>query len=266
MDLITVTDLLPAVATTWQSGDAFLAGGTWLFSEPQAGVRRLLDLSAQEWPPLTITVQGLEIGATCTLAELADMVLPADWTAAPLIGQCVDSLWGSWKIRAVATVGGNICCALPAGPMTSLASSLDGVADLIGADGSTRELPVADLVVAPARTALRPGELIRAIRLPVASLRSRTAFRRISLTPLGRSGALVVGRRSPDDGSCVVTVTASVPRPLQLRFPAVPAPEAALAALAAAGPRWYDDVHGLPAWRAAMTGRFVAEVVTELAG
>ena len=265
VDLTTVTDLLPAGTTAWQPGDAFLAGGTWLFSEPQPGVRRLLDLSAHQWPPFTINEQGLEIAATCTFAELADVVLPEDWTAAPLIGRCVDSLWGSWKIRALATVGGNICCALPAGPMTSLASSLDGVADLIGADGSTRTLPVADIVTGPARTALRPGELVRAVRLPVAPLRNTTAFRRISLTPLGRSGALVVGCRSPADGSAVVTVTASVPRPLQLRFPAVPAPEVALAALDAAAPVWYDDVHGLPAWRAAMTGKFVAEVVTELA-
>ena len=265
MDLDTVTDLLPAGSTGWRPGDRFLAGGTFLFSEPQPDTRRLLDLTTLGWPSLTVDERGLTIGATCTLTELADFDPPADWVAGPLIGRCVDSLWGGFKIRAIATVGGNICCALPAGPMTSLASSLDGVADLTGADGSTRTVPVAELVLGPARTALRPGELVRRILLPVGSLRSPTAYRRISLTPLGRSAALVIGRISPVDRSCVVTVTASVPRPVQLRFPEVPSPAAALAALEAADPVWYDDVHGLPEWRAAMTARFVGEIVSELA-
>lgn len=264
MDLDQVSDLLPADATAWQPGDAFLAGGTYLFSEPQPRVRRLLDLTTYGWPSLTVDDRGLAIGATCTLAELAALDAPADWTAAPLIGRCVDSLWGGWKIRALATVGGNVCCALPAGPMTSLLSALDGVAEVAGADGSSRSVPVAELVTGPARTALQPGELVRRFVIgPV--LRSRTAFRRISLTPLGRSAALVIARSSPADGSCVVTVTASVPRPLQLRFADLPSPEVALAALEGAHPVWYDDVHGLPAWRAAMTRRFVAEVVDELA-
>jgi CO/xanthine dehydrogenase FAD-binding subunit len=265
VDLDLVTDLLPADTTGWEPGDTFLAGGTFLFSEPQPSVRRLLDLSAHGWPSLTITEQGLAIAATCTLTELAEFRLPAEWIAGPLIAQCVDSLWGGFKIRAIATVGGNICCALPAGPMTSLASSLDGVAFLVGPDGSVRTLPVAELVVGPARTALQPGELVRQVLLPAVSLRSSTAYRRISLTPLGRSAALVIGRRSPVDGSCMVTVTASVPRPLQLRFAEVPTPGEAIDALGAARPTWYDDVHGLPEWRAAMTRRFVAEIVTELA-
>ena len=38
----------------WTAGDAWLAGGTWLFSEPQVHLTRLIDLADLEWPALTI--------------------------------------------------------------------------------------------------------------------------------------------------------------------------------------------------------------------
>ena len=54
----------------WTAGDAWLAGGTWLFSEPQAHLSRLIDLTALEWPALTVTETELSISATCTVALL----------------------------------------------------------------------------------------------------------------------------------------------------------------------------------------------------
>ena len=56
----------------WQVGDAWLAGGTWLFSEPQDDLRRLIDLHAYGWPSLEEEEDdaGPSIGATCTIAEL----------------------------------------------------------------------------------------------------------------------------------------------------------------------------------------------------
>jgi hypothetical protein len=39
----------------WREGDAWLAGGTWLFSEPQPGLRRLIDLEGFGWEPVTIS-------------------------------------------------------------------------------------------------------------------------------------------------------------------------------------------------------------------
>ena len=72
---------IPAMA----AGDAFLAGGTWLFSEPQPGLSRLVDLTRMGWAPLTVTPAGLEIAATCTIATLAAFEPPPDWVAGPLL-------------------------------------------------------------------------------------------------------------------------------------------------------------------------------------
>ena len=41
----------------WQEGDSWLAGGTWLFSEPQPHLRRLLDLQGFSWEPLVVGEQ-----------------------------------------------------------------------------------------------------------------------------------------------------------------------------------------------------------------
>jgi CO/xanthine dehydrogenase FAD-binding subunit len=270
VDLNTVSEFAPATAVTrdngaWREGDAWLGGGTWLFSQPQPGVRRLLDLSAFGWPPLTETAAGLTIAATCTLAELARWrpARTAYSPAAALARRCCDALLGSFKVQNAATVGGNICLSLPAGPMTALTAALDGVATL-GHGAATREIPVADLVTGDGRNALRPGELLTRIDIPAAALAARTAFRQLSLSPAGRSAVLVIARRDTG-GRTVITVTASTPRPLRLCFPAPPGPEAAASALDRAAPDYLDDVHGSGPWRAAMTRRAVAELAADLA-
>jgi hypothetical protein len=105
----TTRDALPARA----EGDAFLAGGTWLFSEPQRHLRRLVDLTALDWAPILATPDGLSLAATCTFAELDRFAAEASSPASPLFRQCCRALWGSFKIWNTATLGGNLCLALP---------------------------------------------------------------------------------------------------------------------------------------------------------
>lgn len=269
MDLHTVTASLAATERTdlagWRPGDAYLAGGSWLFSQPQPATTRLVDLTTLGWPALQVSAGGLEIAATCTLAELSRAQLPAHWAGAELVGQCCRSLLGSFKVWNVATVGGNIALGLPAGPMTSLTAALDGVCTLWSPDGADRQVAVTDLVVGDGQTGLRAGEVLRSVRIPASALAARTAFRQHSLTALGRSAALIIGRLDPAGASAVFTVTASTTRPVQLRFDRLPSTQDLLAALDAAQVRWHDDVHGLPQWRAALTRRYLAEVLHELA-
>ena len=60
MDLHSVEELVGgAKPVDWRPGDAWLAGGTWLFSEPQPGIRRLLDLASLNWPGLTVGLEAL---------------------------------------------------------------------------------------------------------------------------------------------------------------------------------------------------------------
>ena len=56
--------------THWRDGYAWLAGGTWLFSEPQISTDTLIDLERLNWPALGASPAGLDIAATCRVAEL----------------------------------------------------------------------------------------------------------------------------------------------------------------------------------------------------
>jgi CO/xanthine dehydrogenase FAD-binding subunit len=267
MDLNTITAVLTprhlGELPPWQDGDAWLAGGTWLFSEPQPSLRRLLDLRGLGWPTHAVTEAGLSLSATGTVAELNRLELPEDWLASPLVGLCCRALLGSFKIWNEATVGGNLCNALPAGPMISLAAALDGVCTINAPGGAERTLPVVDFVLGPQRTALRPGEILRRVDLPAEALRRRAAFRRISLSPNGRSGALLIGTR--DAHEFALTVTASTVRPFRFRFDGCPNGDKLAAALdRIPQDAWYDDVHGAPDWRRHVTGELAGEILLEL--
>src|SRR6202166_2932765 len=205
----------------WTAGDAWLAGGTWLFSEPQVHLARLIDLTDFKWPALTVDETKLTIAATCTIAQLEGLICPSEWITAPLINQCCRAFLASFKIWKTATVGGNLCMSLPAGPMISLTSALDGVCTIWRADGGEQKLKVADFVIGDNWNVLAPGDLLRQIDIPLPALKRRVAFRQVSLTPLGRSAALLIGSID-SDGALKLTVTASTRRPVQISFRAVP--------------------------------------------
>jgi CO/xanthine dehydrogenase FAD-binding subunit len=258
LDLHTITAIDIPVSRTdltpWQAGNAWLGGGTWLFSEPQPQLRRIIDLSGMDWPPLVISEHGLEIAATCTIAQLAAARLPDTWKAAPLFGQCCNALLASFKIWNMATVGGNICLALPAGSMISLATALDGTGTVWMPNGQNRQIAILELVTGPNTNALLPGEVLRSIALPSGALTRRTAFRQSSLSRHGRSGALLIGTGAPS-GGFTLTVTASTPRPIQLSFQGLPAAAELVAAIETTIPlgSYYDDMHGRPDWRRQVT-------------
>jgi CO/xanthine dehydrogenase FAD-binding subunit len=269
MDLNTITAVARPKARSelpvWAAGDAWLAGGTWLFSEPQVQLNRLIDLAALGWPALTIDAKGLSIAATCSVAELDAISCPPDWLGAPLINQCCRAFLASFKIWKTATVGGNVCMSLPAGPMISLTAALDGICTIWQADGGQRTIAVSDFVTGNNANVLKSGDLLRQIDLPLAALKRRSAFRQISLTPVGRSAALVIGTIA-QDGSCALTITASTKRPIKLSFAKLPEAAELREAILQTIPDelYHDDVHGKPFWRKHMTLRLAAEICDEL--
>ncbi|MGD3106018.1 FAD binding domain-containing protein [Streptomyces sp. YGL11-2] len=268
MDLNTVLEVRDArQRTPWRTGDAWLGGGTYLFSEPQPHIRRLVDLSRMGWEPVRQLPDGsLEIAATCTISQLSRFAATFRAPAAPLFEQCCRAFLASFKIWNMATVGGNLCNGLPAGPMISLTAALDGSCLLQAQDGSLRRTKVADFITGAGRKDLGDGELLRSVTLPARALTCRTAFRQVSLYGLGRSGALVIGAHDPLDGSLAVTVTAATVRPFRLWFPAPPGAAALRGTLerAVADDEWFDDIHGLPVWRRHMALRLAEEIRSEL--
>ncbi|WP_110182098.1 FAD binding domain-containing protein [Nocardioides solisilvae] len=267
MDLATVTSYRPALERgdlALGPGERLLGGGTWLFSEPQPGTTGLVDLTTLGWPPAeSLPGGGLRVSATCTVAGLLEL----PWGGGPgdLARTCADALLMSFKVRASATVGGNVCLALPAGAVLALTAALDGEAVIWTAGGGERRERVVDLVTGVGTTTLRHGEVLRAVDLPARALRCRTAGRRISLTERGRTSSLVLGRA--DEHGTTLTVTGATTRPVVIHLPADEGRAARRDRLVAglgAVDCWYDDPHGAADWREAVTGLLAAEVLEEL--
>jgi CO/xanthine dehydrogenase FAD-binding subunit len=253
--------------TRWRDGYAWLAGGTWLFSEPQWTTNTLIDLDQLGWPALKASPAGLEIAATCRIAELHRFDGPAEWTAAPLLRQCCDSFLASFKIWNAATVGGNICMSLPAGPMISLTAALEATYTLWPRDAPPREVLAMDFVTGNNTNVLRPGELLRGIKIPVSALSKRFAFRHASLTQLGRAAALLIGTKDRACGDLLITITAATPRPLRLHFAQAPSATELRRAIDASIPAdgYFNDVHGSARYKRHLTAYFAEQIRAELA-
>ncbi|MEW2414615.1 FAD binding domain-containing protein [Streptomyces sp. NPDC046866] len=269
MDLNTITEVArrPSEhpAADWREGDAWLAGGTWLFSAEQPDLRRLIDLTALRWDPLVPGDKGLEIGATCTIRDLYAFACPGDWTAGPLITASCEAFLSSFKVWNAATVGGNICMSLPAGPMITLTVALEATYELWAPDGSTRTVEALAFVTGDHRNVLTPGEVLRRVRIPAHALRKRAAHRRFTLTRLGRSTVFLIGTQTPGGNDLLLTVTAGTTRPVQLAFDTLPdAPGLQQGIDAIPSDVWFADPNGTPDHRRHLTTYFAEEIRREL--
>jgi CO/xanthine dehydrogenase FAD-binding subunit len=270
MNLNTITEIKCPTSTqeipAWREGYAWLAGGTWLFSTPQIATHTLIDLESLRWPALKADADGLEIAASCTIAELEKFLPPPEWSAAPLLKLCAHALLMSFKIYNAATIGGNIVMSLPAGAMISLTTALEGAYRLWPRDQIPRKVPAMKFITGNHTNVLRPGELLRSIHLPASALTKDFAFRRSSLTHLGRSAALVIGTKTKGGQDLTLTITASTPKPVQLYFDRMPSSDALHHAISAAIPEggWFDDVHGSAPYKQHLTHYYAEQIRAEL--
>ncbi|MFJ9550212.1 FAD binding domain-containing protein [Streptomyces erythrochromogenes] len=162
MDLNTITEVVrqpgERPGADWREGDAWLAGGTWLFSTEQPDLRRPIELTALGWDSLVPDGTGPENGATCTVRELYAFAPPDEWTAGGLLAASCEAFLSSFKVWSAATVGGNICMSLPAGPMITMAVALEAEYELWHPEGPPRRLDALDFVTGDHRNVLaHPG-------------------------------------------------------------------------------------------------------------
>ncbi len=188
------TTVTEAVQTLAAGSARVVAGGTDLLLDLQQGRERpigtLVDVT--RIPELTtITRAGgrLSIGAAVTHTRLVREPLLAR-AATCLVESC--GVIGGPQVRNVATLGGNVAHALPAGDGTLALVALDAEAEVAGpvldtpggeAAGSgagRRWLPVRALYAGPGRSAVdQTRELIVQFRFTAAEGRTATAYKRI---------------------------------------------------------------------------------------
>jgi xanthine dehydrogenase small subunit len=135
---------------------------------------------------LEVGDDAILVGAGLTLSEV-EAGLDG---AVPLLDE-VWPLFASRLIRNGATIGGNIGTASPIGDLPPALLALDAAVVLASVDGD-REVPLAEYFTGYRQTVLRPGELIRAVRVP-RPLAGLTAFHKIAKRRYDDISSVAVG-------------------------------------------------------------------------
>ncbi|ETX04305.1 MAG: hypothetical protein ETSY2_29535 [Candidatus Entotheonella gemina] len=133
--------------------------------------------------------EGLRLGTLVNIRTLEQHLLIRQHY--PALTQAATAFAGV-QIRNLATVGGNVCNASPAGDTLPALLAYGAVCRLAGPSG-TREVPLADFFQGPSQTALQSAELLVELRLP---------------PPLPRTGALYI-KHSPRSTMDIATAGAA---------------------------------------------------------
>jgi CO/xanthine dehydrogenase FAD-binding subunit len=151
-----------------------LAGGTDFY--PALGAKPLrenvLDVNAlSELRGISDDDAHIVIGARTTWTAIAHADLPLAFDALKAAARAV----GSVQIQNVGTVAGNLCNASPAADGVPALMVLDAEIELRSA-GAMRRLPLEKFILGNRKTAIAPGEMVTAIRIPKDSARGGSAF------------------------------------------------------------------------------------------
>jgi CO/xanthine dehydrogenase FAD-binding subunit len=146
-----------------------MAGGTLVMPLVNEGIslpERVMSLRGTDLDGLEATDGGLRIGATATLTRLAEQ------DAVPLLREAARRT-GSWPVRNMGTVGGNLFTPPPGGDVAVALLALDARVRLAGPRGA-RVLPLADFFTGFMTTAMDADELL--VGIDVAPAARETAF------------------------------------------------------------------------------------------
>lgn len=245
-----ISDLQGITPRIWQDqGYGWLAGGTWLYSQPQPQLRTLIDLEGLNWSEIEIGESGVTLGATCTLATLSHYPWPSEWRGIPALVAAITSL-ASFKVAEMATVGGNLCLALTVGSLAPVMGVLGATYEIWDLAGAARWVDAQGFQTGPQQTMLQPGEVLRRIHIPRSGLEAPACFERASLAEIEPALTIVVGHRSPQ--AYTLGITAALSIPTYLRFPQPPTPGQIDTALSDLG-IWIEDYRGSQEYRRHLT-------------
>ena len=143
-----------------------LAGGTDLMVQANRGAHSLksvLDLSRiPELKNWALEGSEMVLGAGISYTDLADPQIAA---LVPALTQAARTV-GSPQIRNAGTLGGNLATASPAGDTIPVLVAMDAVLQLKSST-ENREIAITEFITGVKTNALKPGEIIQSIKMPV---------------------------------------------------------------------------------------------------
>jgi len=220
-----------------------------------------------------VRVEGDEvvIGATTTASKIiGDPVIREH---VPILAEVADRL-ASAQIRNVATIGGNLANASPAGDLINPLLLLDATLVLSSRDGE-RFVPVAEFFTGPGATVMRPEELLTTIRVPIPSPERVFRFKKAGTRPAMECSVVTVGVAFTPEGGVLRDVRVAfgslAPVPLRRKKTEAvlegAAPDEAIlesAAIAAAGEvSPIDDIRGSAKYRTVLAAEFLRRLLRD---
>lgn len=120
--------------------------------------------------------RGLTIGA---MARLADVAASRDIRRRyPAVAYAAGET-ANVQIRNMGTVAGNLCNAAPSADNAPALLAMGATVEIASREGR-REIPLDQFFRGPGLNSLQPGELMKAIHVPLPPLRSGTSYQHIS--------------------------------------------------------------------------------------
>ncbi len=177
-EFVRPADLAAAVGLLAERPDATVIAGCtdWGVEVNLRGARAPFVVAVDRLPELRtfhVGADRIEIGAALTLSE-AEGLLDG---RVPLLGQLMPQ-FASRLIRNGATLGGNLGTGSPIGDAPPVLLACEASVVLAGVDGD-REVPLTEYFTGYRTSVRQPGELIRAIRIPLP-LAPTAAFHKIA--------------------------------------------------------------------------------------
>ena len=150
-----------------------IAGGTDILVEKDHEVEVLIDITALGLDYIKPDNQGVKIGAATTHANI-EAASALSKRPYGVLAQAAHSI-GTPQIRNVATIGGNICHALPSADSAPPLLALDATIKIAGS-ARERSIDINNFFLDPKKTALNRTELLTEILLPTFPPRTEAVF------------------------------------------------------------------------------------------
>lgn len=186
-----------------------MAGGTDLLLDVDSGrvsPGTIVSLRRLPWARLWFDGPALRVGSTLPLREIEQD--PRVARGYPGLRAAVGAVGGT-ALRERATLGGNLARASPASDLIPALLAFDASVGIVGPSGH-RTMSVHALVRGARETALRPGELIEAVRFP-GPRPSAYLWQRVQPSH-GISQVGVAVTRSPERRSWRIAIGGVLPR------------------------------------------------------
>jgi carbon-monoxide dehydrogenase medium subunit len=168
-----------SILTKYQEKARIIAGGTDLIVDKPPEVEYLVDIESLPLDYIRKNETGLSIGALTSVSNLrrSDLLKENAFTA--LSEACQQ--FGHSNLRNLATIGGNICSAVPSADLPPPLMVLGAKIKKTGPDGEAT-IPLERFFTFVRNTILRPGDVLTEIQIPDLKKRTGTAFLKIGRT------------------------------------------------------------------------------------